>query len=213
MKLEEKLKAIELRRSGKSLKEICRTLGVSKGSVSMWVRDVILTDAQKLELDSRYDRQYRGAKRLKELAEIEHNKSKSIGRDRARKSEDFRLVCALYWGEGAKTSKKFAIGNSDPLLLKVVVRWLIRNGYKEKINFRVQYYGENGLSEDEISKWWLERLPGIELFHFRKFTKCLINRASQRKNIGKLPYGTANVTVNNIQLFYEVMGGIEFLGD
>jgi hypothetical protein len=213
MKLKEKLEARKLRQEGKSLKEICRLLNVGKGSVSVWVRDIVLTDAQKLELGSRYDRQYRGARRVKELAEIEHNKAKAIGRIRAGESEGFRLLCALYWGEGAKTSKKFAIGNADPLLLKVAVKWLRENGYTNRIQFRVQYYGENGVSEDEISKWWLNKLSGIEFTHFKKFTKCVINRASQRKKIGKLLYGTATVTVNSIQLFYEVMGGIEFLGD
>jgi transposase len=42
MKLIEKRNAIALRERGQSIKEIAKNLGVSKASVSMWVRDVEL---------------------------------------------------------------------------------------------------------------------------------------------------------------------------
>lgn len=45
MKLVEKAKAIELRKEGKSLKEISDILKVSKSCISVWVRAVKLTDS------------------------------------------------------------------------------------------------------------------------------------------------------------------------
>ena len=48
---EEKSKAIELRKNGVSIKQISKILGVSKSSVSVWVREVVLTDKQEEKLD------------------------------------------------------------------------------------------------------------------------------------------------------------------
>ena len=45
-KYKEKIKAQELRERGRSIKEITKTLNVSKGSVSVWCRDIKLTKKQ-----------------------------------------------------------------------------------------------------------------------------------------------------------------------
>ena len=50
MKVEEKNRAIGLRKQGKSMNEIVKEIGVSKASVSLWVRDVVLTKNQKIGL-------------------------------------------------------------------------------------------------------------------------------------------------------------------
>jgi transposase len=48
-----KLQAIDLRRKGKSIKEIATSLGVSKGSVSVWCQDIKLTQTQSKRLKQR----------------------------------------------------------------------------------------------------------------------------------------------------------------
>ena len=47
MKEYEKTEAIELRKNGISIKDIAKELGVSKSSVSLWVRHVVLEDCLK----------------------------------------------------------------------------------------------------------------------------------------------------------------------
>jgi transposase len=47
MKTDERRRARELRAQGWSIKEIERSLGVSRSSVSSWVRDVELTVEQR----------------------------------------------------------------------------------------------------------------------------------------------------------------------
>ena len=49
-KLDEKERAIKLRKDGWSVRKIAETLDVSRGSVSLWVRDVELTKKQKEQL-------------------------------------------------------------------------------------------------------------------------------------------------------------------
>lgn len=50
MKTEKRLEAIRLRGEGKSLREICNAIGAAKSSVSNWVRNVNLTEEQKINL-------------------------------------------------------------------------------------------------------------------------------------------------------------------
>lgn len=147
-------------------------------------------------------------------AEKRHKSAEQAGYEWARTDEKFRLICALYWGEGSKRgAHTFGVSNSDPKLLRIVLEWLVSRGFEEAIAFRVQYYAENGLSEDDIKRWWNEQIPGLKEVHWRKFLVCKINRASQRKKIGSLPYGTALIQVFRTELFFQVMGGIKYLQD
>ena len=68
-------------------------------------------------------------------------------------------------------------------------------------------FEENDVSEKEIANWWKD-------IKFSKLTIRInkIKRASQKRNIGKLPYGTAEIYVNkSIDLYFQIIGGIEFL--
>lgn len=51
MKLLEKEKAQGLRLNGLSLKQISQTLNVSKGSVSVWVRDIVVPEEVLFNID------------------------------------------------------------------------------------------------------------------------------------------------------------------
>ena len=52
MRTAERLRAIELRAAeGRSVKEIAHLLGVAQLTVSLWVRDIELTEAQRRDLD------------------------------------------------------------------------------------------------------------------------------------------------------------------
>jgi predicted transcriptional regulator len=55
--------AIDLRKQGKSIKEIAKILKVSQGSVSVWVRHIILTDEQKKILSYRSSKHLLGGRK------------------------------------------------------------------------------------------------------------------------------------------------------
>ncbi len=219
MKVLERAEARRLRMTGCSIKEIARTLRVGVASVSAWVSDIKLTEEQIRVLEERQQKSRRclleRGRRLRLLAAAVHEQYRKEGYEKAKEDQEFAVICALYWGEGTKGSKNryFALSNADPRLLGIVFRWLVASGYGERISFRVQYYGENGLSEADITSWWMEKIPGLEDKHIRKFTKNIVNRASQRKKQGKLPYGTATLYVCNVQLYFRLMGGIDYLAE
>jgi len=47
MKLQQKIQAIDLRKSGRSYGEIRREIKVSKATLSLWLRDIVLTPEQE----------------------------------------------------------------------------------------------------------------------------------------------------------------------
>ncbi len=53
MKLVEKEKARALRKKGYSINQIVKEAGFTKASVSVWVRDIVLTKTQKKKLSER----------------------------------------------------------------------------------------------------------------------------------------------------------------
>jgi transcriptional regulator with XRE-family HTH domain len=221
MKSAEKEAARKLRFDGLSIKEIARKLNVSRSSVSLWVRDIRLTAAQIEILNARvaqsrdrfaYLSRCHGANQNVEQARIRQEQFRRAGHDLAARDQKFRIICALYWGEGTKSTQgQFSVCNCDPEMLRIFVDWLFSMNLGGRIRFSVQYYAENELSEFEILDWWLKRLPKINPENVRRFVCCKINRASQRKKTGRRPYGTASVSVASTELLCNVLGGIEYL--
>ena len=141
MKLQQKNKAIELRKKGKSYKEILNHVNVSKGTLSLWLRDVKLSEKQKARLYGL---------REKNLYKLAKNKQKQrIAQTRAiirsAKSSIHRLTqkdllligVALYWAEGDKSKKteQVKFTNSDPQMIALIMRWFrdVCNVKEEKI--------------------------------------------------------------------------------
>jgi len=111
-KLAEREQARHLRATGLPMADIAARLGVSKSSVSLWVRDVPF-EARPRPIRGR--RRAPNALRRRKQAEIDRLLTE--GRDRVgRLSEREFLVAgvALYAGEGAKGDGGVQFANSDP---------------------------------------------------------------------------------------------------
>ena len=159
MKSEERLKARGLRSQGLSVPAIAKEIGVTKGSVSLWVRDIVLTEEQleRLQSSSKTNNKrfikfsVEQGKRRKNEAEMLHESWIREGMLKAQSDTDFRVIAALYWGEGHK-QKEFVISNSDVNLLKVVWNWLKKE--KREVSVYLHFYKENGKSNEEIRDYW-----------------------------------------------------------
>jgi len=53
VKTDERRRARKLRAEGLSVREVAEIVGVSQASASVWVRDIVLTRAQRCALDER----------------------------------------------------------------------------------------------------------------------------------------------------------------
>jgi predicted transcriptional regulator len=215
MKVEEREKAIKLRSQGMSIPKIANQLGVSRGSVSVWVREVELTPEQKKKLrdnslgNNKYIREY-AQKRKCDHEKIREG-YRQEGFKLAQSDDSFRMICALYWGDGHKAKNTFAVSNCDCRMINVVGKWLVKNGYKDKIGFTVLCPDATTKNDSVLADWWKDNLEFLEDSMIKKFTRYEINRASQWKRKDKQPNGTARVYVCNTRLVQMVFGGIDYL--
>lgn len=143
-KIEEKLKAIALRRQGFSVNEIVEKVGVAKGSVSVWVRNVVLNQKARTRLLTRITQgQLKAAESKRAKTESEIN----IYRTRARRmlvrwplgTTARKFLCVMiYWCEGAKNpTGHLAFTNSDPALVRLFLRLLRESFPVHEEKFRV----------------------------------------------------------------------------
>lgn len=213
MKVLEKKKAIALRKQGESIKDIAKALGVAKSSISTWVRDVRLTKTQRNKLSiAGFSKDFIEKRRMTRLIN-EQAKRDSImlfaGQDITKISEhELRLIgLALYWGEGGKTDQGVArISNSDPAIIKIMMRFFREVCHVEESKFRGHIHTYSHLNTKPSEKYW-STVSGIPCSQFYK-TYIKKSVSSQGKK-DKLPYGTFDIYVCSTKLFLEIMGQIE----
>jgi hypothetical protein len=214
MKSAEREKARQLRKEGKSLNEIVDELQVSKGSVSVWVRDVQLSSKQKKSLARRNpsvkgniirnQKRSLDAKRKRELHQNE-------GRAYARKMRPLHIMgCMLHWGEGHKDRNTLQISNSDPDLLRLYLKFLNDELQIEKSNIAItcNAHTANGFSEKQIRSFWLRELD-LPALSWKKVYWDKRTRTSSGSGVGKLPYGVLRLSVHNTQVAQHVYGAIQ----
>ncbi len=161
MKTIEKQEARRLRQEeGLSLTKISDILNVSKSSVSLWVRDIQLTDRQRsilLESNPVYNNEYRGANNL-------HEKHKNIrlgyqkkGREKIKEQDpEYIAGCMLYWAEGTKSKNSLKFTNSDIGMMRVFINF-IKNQFdleNKDISLRIHCFTDVQTVE-EIESYWL----------------------------------------------------------
>jgi transposase len=123
MKTRERERARLMRREeGRSIKEIAGLLGVSKSSVSLWVRDIELTEEQHAALQARnglHERQRLARAAMSGKARARRAAWQLEGRRRARSlSRVYVAGCMLYWAEGSRSRNKIVFTNSDPAMAR-----------------------------------------------------------------------------------------------
>ena len=205
--------------SGESIKVIADTIGVSKGSVSVWVRDVELTDESRKKLANRWvipttysrtlesyvDQGKANSARYREI----RAESQRDGRERFKSNDEmFRMLCLLYWAEGTKRRDAVVFTNSDPDMMRVFIT-LLRNCFSvsnEAITLRINAHLNNGLSQSDIEAHWL-LLLGLPKTQLRKGTYNVYSSASTRQK-HNLVYGTAAITVCSTKMVQSIFGGI-----
>lgn len=204
-KIQEKQKAILLRKKGFSYNEILREIPVAKSTLSLWLRAVGLSLPQKQKISQkRKDAQAKGAKarhnqRIFSQDKIYSEAEKEIGM--LSKRELWLVGIALYWAEGSK-EKEYSPGigvcfnNSDARMVRIFILWLkICCGISEdQLDVSIYVHESSSHKVSEIKKYWSQYtdLP------IEKFKKVYLKKHSlklSRKNIGDLYNGLLRVRV------------------
>ncbi len=212
MKLDEKNKAIELRCKGYAINKIASEIGVAKSSVSLWVRNVELTDEQTRNLKSlpftTSAIENRRSSRLKnELEKRQHVISLAKSEITNIDNHNLWLIgVMLYWAEGGKTQRMVRFSNGDPKMIKIIMRFFKLICKVPAKKFRGHIHIHQSLDSNAAESYWSE-ISGIPLNQFFK-TYRKPNKSSQNKK-DTLPNGVLDVYVLDTQLFYKIQGWAE----
>lgn len=195
---------------GMSVKLIAQRLGVSAGSVSVWVRDIELTPLQA-EVNRRRARGDSGVT-WQRISRARRQQHQLEGRERARLADPLHASgCMLYWAEGSKSRNTVHLANSDPAMMEFFVRFL-RECFgltSEDFTFSLNVYTNNGLTIDEIEQFWRDKL-GLSPESARKHQTNHYPTSSSGKKRAKLPYGVCSLRVKrSTWLVQHIYGAIQ----
>jgi hypothetical protein len=159
-KLAERERARELRAQAWTINEIVSELGVSRSSVSVWVRDVNFDEATRAVrggANRRRGARKRGPNRLQQRKQAEIDRLFAEGIERIGRLSDRDLLIAgtaLYAGEGAKTDGSVVFANSDPRMVVLYLRFLRRFFDIDESRVRLRLYLHEGLNIDRAIAFW-----------------------------------------------------------
>ncbi len=213
-KLEERQRARELRAQGWTLQEIADELGVSRSSVSVWVRDVEFereprkrsVGQQRFGASRRAPNKLRRQK-LEQIQRLLDEGEETIGE----LSERDLLIAgvALYAGEGAKTDGAVGFANSDPRFIAFFCRWLRHFFDIDESRLRLRLYLHEEQDLQAANDYW-SQVTGIPLEQFGKPYRAP-NRRSVRRT--KHPYGCPGIRYSCSRTHRAVMGLVHALLD
>ncbi len=219
-------KALQLRLRGFSINEITKKLGVPKSTLSGWLRNVVLSDAARLRIQSRVKQGvYNGIiKRNKLQTHVARQRVLQIRQEFKKlvpplTKKDILLAGAiLYWAEGYKrplvrygreiTSHSISFVNSDPEMIRVFILFLIKVLHIPLENLRLSMRLYAHINEQDSMKYW-QAITGAPESCFRKTTYLVSGASKGKRPYTRLPHGTLQVAVYSTEKFSQLMGLLE----
>ncbi|HEU0085998.1 MAG TPA: hypothetical protein VFQ59_03525, partial [Candidatus Paceibacterota bacterium] len=203
----EKTEAIKLRKNGDSYSSILKKIKVSKSTLSIWLREIELTEEQKNNLVNHMDKvRYEVAKRkvaerIERTNQIIEKSAKEVAK---LKNNSFFLVgISLYWAEGAKNpneSVKFA--NSDEKMILFMMKWFRKICKVPEHKFKIHIHMHTLHCRKDIIDYW-SKITGVPLKQiYRPYIKP--TSLGQRRNL--LYNGTCSIIIHDKTLFRRIMG-------
>ena len=197
-KVHAKSAAIELRKAGHSYNYIAPRVGVSKGTLAVWLADVPYTP--NLETIERVGKARAASGEAKSKLKRE---SFQLARREARvdignlsRRDLFMLGLGLYIGEGAKSTLQTCFVNSNPAIINLIIMWFTKAVGLKNENLRIRLHIYPDCSEEESLQFWSETttIPRSQ------FLKTIVDWRKDKKAFksGKLPHGTAHLSVNSL---------------
>ncbi len=206
MKSEEKRLAREMRHQGHSYSEILSRVGVSKSTLSLWLRDIALGDEQLLRLTNkqcvRHER-FRQALRNQRLNRwaAYHEEARcefeTLSRDPA-----FMFGLALYVGEGDKSSQnRLCLSNCDPRVVRRGLEFYASAGVPIH-SIRCQVHLHMGLDKDAALAFWQD-VTHLPITQFHSVVQAVSRASGQQKGNLQL-YGTCHLFAFNTKMRQKV---------
>ncbi len=170
-------------------------LGVARSTMSYWFKDQPYMPNKRalarMKAGPQKIGQLRHLRRIEEVQAMMKLGAKELG---ILSERDIMLLgIGLYIGEGAKTSGRLRLSNSNPDVIRLGIAWLKKScGITNKnLSVRLHIYPDN--DPDECLAYW-QNITGLDKSAFQRTT--IDTRANkQALHRRSLPYGTAHVSV------------------
>jgi len=209
MKLNAKIKAIAMRKEGKSYGEILKRVKVSKSTLSLWLRTIELKpeQRQRLYITLRQQNAYKMAKKKQEQKKLLQEKiithAKSEVKDKIQ-NHLFISGLMLYWAEGDKqeANEMVKFSNSDPIMIKLMMRWFREICGVQNHKFRIALHIHTLHCRKNIEKYW----SSITTMPLKQFNKTQIKKTSLRYRRNPLYDGTCSIRIYDKNLFRKIKG-------
>jgi hypothetical protein len=222
--------ALKLRKSGKSYTEISRLLNIPKSTLSSWLFNVQLSKKAQSRIraivkQSIYDSLVRRNKNQTILAVERMNNIRAESKHEIKNinKETLKFIgMSLYWAEGYKrpimlngralTNHPVALTNSDPLLIKIFLRFLreVCGVNDENIKADIRIYEH--MNSKKLTVFW-RKTTGLPDKNFGKIYYGVSKSSLGKRPFNRLPYGTILIRVNSTNLFHKIMGWIQGLSE
>lgn len=179
-----------LRRAGLTYDQIQLELGVSKSSISLWVRDLPkpaprhTPEEQRALMRAGLSERYAALDARREATKKTATDEIGTLSDR----ELFLIGVGLYWAEGTKSKpyrrdERVIFVNSDPDMIRVYLAWLdLLRVAKERRRFQVMIHESTDVAAAE--SYWAD-LVGVPRSTFLKTVLKKHNPKTVRKNVGE----------------------------
>lgn len=155
-------KAIDMRKQGRSYKEIMAKVPVSKGTLSNWLSNVPLTKREAKYLEERSQILQDNGRLKAALKNRARNESRrDLIRTKAKidfeKHKDdpyFILGVSLYWAEGAKKNDYFSFINSDVAMMRIMIDWTAKYLKIEPVDCKYRLYIHEPYKNENCERFW-----------------------------------------------------------
>jgi hypothetical protein len=196
----DKSRAIKLRKSGKSYREIRAELGIPASTLSDWFSGEKWSETLKNYLTKKNIK--RSSITIRALNNVRGNHLKELYEeakiealaelDFLKNHPLFVAGVMLYWGEGDKASKNgFRVSNSDPELIKLYLLFLRRICGAELARIRASLILYPDLDQKTCENYWSKKI-GLSLDNF---TKSIYIKG--RRPTKKLQYGVCTISFSS----------------
>ncbi len=188
-------KAIRLRTQGWSYNVISDRLHVNKSTLSGWLKHAPYKPNQavidRIKAGPRISGELRRQKKIADIAKIHDRAQQDVGEFTSR---DLMMIgIGLYIGEGAKQNEQTRFANSDPKVIQIIMHWFRNVCQVPNEHFRATVHIHPDIRIEKALTYWskITQLPKSQFLATQ-----VDRRTSKRIKIGRLPYGTAHITVN-----------------
>lgn len=218
----DKEKAIKFRKQGFSYNKISALLHIPKSTLSTWLKDLPLSPKvkTKMEKDGYKKKVERLVRRNKQQTILAQQRALLI-KEQAKKDVKkfmtdplFISGIALYWAEGYKKGaygsrwKSISFANSDPEMVAIMMKFFRKYLQIPESKFKFQIMAHENMNLPNTLKFWQSIVQSSPLNFFT--TSLSLSKSSKKRlNPNTLTNGTIHIRINDVQLFFQMIGWIE----